>query len=50
MDNTNAGPSSPTVVKKNEDDEKPQKPDVKPVVKTLNRVPRTSLTLSSYNN
>lgn len=34
-----ASPSSP-VVKRNEDDIKEEKPDVKPVVKTLNRVPR----------
>jgi hypothetical protein len=37
------GNGSGSTVKKQEDDDKGEKRDVKPVVKTLNRVPRTWL-------
>ncbi|KAJ2932671.1 hypothetical protein H1R20_g4425, partial [Candolleomyces eurysporus] len=37
---SNTGGATASVVKKHEDDEKPEKRDIKPVVKTLNRVPR----------
>lgn len=39
------GSGSGSIVKKQEDDDKGEKRDVKPIVKTLNRVPRMS---SSY--
>jgi hypothetical protein len=38
------GSSQQLPVKKQEDDDKAQKQDVKPVVKTLNRVPRMFIT------
>lgn len=35
-----SGPTSSPVIKKQEDDDKPEKREIKPVPKTLNRVPR----------
>jgi hypothetical protein len=45
----NSGGGTATVVKKHEDDEKPEKRDIKPMVKTLNRVPRMYFALDSRN-